>query len=161
MIKTKKDQSSIDVQKIIDIISDLRSFKNELNVSPGSFTDISIKNLNKDSQKFIKDNETVLKKLGRINKFHNEDLDKSAASMVISGEIYKIYFDENVDLDLIKSNLLKKQEKYQNELNSISKRLSNKGFVDRAPKEIVEQEKTNYNNLENDIKKISLTIEGI
>ncbi|NCX86853.1 MAG: hypothetical protein EBX05_08715 [Rhodobacteraceae bacterium] len=86
---------------------------------------------------------------------------KSAASMVISGEIYKIYFDENVDLDLIKSNLLKKQEKYQNELNSISKRLSNKGFVDRAPKEIVEQEKTNYNNLENDIKKISLTIEGI
>jgi valyl-tRNA synthetase len=159
--EAKKDQSSIDVQKIIDIISDLRSFKNELNVSPGSFTDISIKNLNKDSQKFIKDNETVLKKLGRINKFHNEDLDKSAASMVISGEIYKIYFDENVDLDLIKSNLLKKQERYQNELNSISKRLSNKGFVDRAPKEIVEQEKTNYNNLENDIKKISLTIEGI
>ena len=159
--QTKKDQSSLDVQKIIDIISDLRSFKNELNISPGSFTDISIRNLNKDSQKFIKDNETVLKKLGRINKFHNEDLDKSAASMVISGEIYKIYFDENVDLDLIKSNLLKKQEKYQNELNSISKRLSNKGFVDRAPKEIVEQEKTNYNNLENDIKKISLTIEGI
>jgi valyl-tRNA synthetase len=159
--EAKKDQSSIDVQKIIDIISDLRSFKNELNVSPGSFTDISIKNLNKDSQKFIKDNETVLKKLGRINKFHNEDLDKSAASMVISGEVYKIYFDENVDLDLIKSNLLKKQEKYQNELNTISKRLSNKGFVDRAPKEIVEQEKTNYNNLENDIKKISLTIEGI
>ena len=68
---------------------------------------------------------------------------------------------ETMDLDLIKSNLLKKQEKYQNELNSISKRLSNKGFVDRAPKEIVEQEKTNYNNLENDIKKISLTIEGI
>ena len=81
--------------------------------------------------------------------------------MVISGEIYKIYFDENVDLDLIKSNLLKKQEKYQNELNSIAKRWSNKGFVERAPKEIVEQEKTNYNNLENDIKKISLTIEGI
>ena len=81
--------------------------------------------------------------------------------MVISGEIYKIYFDENVDLNLIKSNLLKKQEKYQNELNGISKRLSNKGFIDRAPKEIVEQEKTNYNNLENDIKKISLTIEGI
>jgi valyl-tRNA synthetase len=68
--EAKKDQSSIDVQKIIDIISDLRSFKNELNVSPGSFTDISIKNLNKDSQKFIKElTSTVLKKLGRINKF--------------------------------------------------------------------------------------------
>jgi len=35
--KAKKDQSQKDVEKIIDIISELRSFKNELNVSPGSF----------------------------------------------------------------------------------------------------------------------------
>ena len=40
--KAKKDQSQKDVEKIINIISELRSFKNELNVSPGSFTDISI-----------------------------------------------------------------------------------------------------------------------
>jgi valyl-tRNA synthetase len=39
--------------------------------------------------------------------------------------------------------------------------LENKSFVDRAPKEIVEQEKTNYNNLKNDIDKISVTIKGI
>ena len=95
------------------------------------------------------------------NEFHENDLDKSSASMVISGNIFKVYFDKNVNLNLIKSNLLKKQEKYQNELNGLSKRLSNKEFIDRAPKDIVEQEKTNYNNLENDIKKISLTIESL
>jgi len=81
--------------------------------------------------------------------------------MVISGEIFKVYFDGDVDLKLIKSNLIKKQEKYQKELDGISKRLSNKGFIDRAPKDIVDQEKTNYNNLEKDIKKISLTIESL
>ena len=32
---------------------------------------------------------------------------------------------------------------------------------DRAPKNIVEQEKTNYSNLKDDIKKISLTIESL
>ena len=37
----------------------------------------------------------------------------------------------------------------------------NKSFVDRAPKEIVEQEKTNYNNLKIDIDKILVTIKGI
>ena len=81
--------------------------------------------------------------------------------MVISGEIFKVYFDGDVDLKLIKSNLIKRQEKYQKELDGISKRLSNKGFIDRAPKDIVDQEKTNYNNLEKDIKKISLTIESL
>jgi len=46
-------------------------------------------------------------------------------------------------------------------MNKISQRLNNKGFVDRAPKDIVEQEKTNYNDLINDIKKISLTLESL
>ena len=46
-------------------------------------------------------------------------------------------------------------------MKKISQRLKNKNFVDRAPKEIVEQEKTNYNNLKNDIEKILVTIKGI
>jgi len=56
---------------------------------------------------------------------------------------------------------LKRQNKYQEEMNKISQRLGNKGFVQRAPKDIVQQEKTNYSNLKNDIKKISLTIESL
>ena len=51
--------------------------------------------------------------------------------------------------------------KYKEEMDKISQRLSNKGFTDRAPKNIVEQEKTNYSNLKNDIQKISLTIESL
>ena len=106
-------------------------------------------------------NEVVLKKLGRINNFYDKDMQKPSATLVISGDIFKIYFDENVDLNLIKENLLKRQNRYQVEMDKISQRLSNKGFTDRAPKNIVQQEKTNYSNLKNDIKKISLTIESL
>ena len=109
----------------------------------------------------MNNNEIVLKKLGRINNFYDKDQDKPSATMVISGDIFKVYFDENVDLNLIKHNLLKRQNKYQEEMDKISQRLSNKGFVDRAPKNIVQQEKTNYSNLKDDIKKISLTIESL
>ena len=93
--------------------------------------------------------------------FFEKDQDKPSATLVISGDIFKVYFDENIDLNLIKENLQKRQNKYQEELNKISQRLSNKGFVDRAPKNIVEQEKNNYSNLEDNIKKISLTIESL
>ena len=81
--------------------------------------------------------------------------------MVVSGDLFKIYFDKDVDLKLIKKNLTNKQDRLEQEMNKISQRLENKSFVDRAPKEIVEQEKNNYNNLKNDIEKISLTIKGI
>ena len=81
--------------------------------------------------------------------------------MVVGGDLFKLYFEENVDLNLIKENLITKQRKYVTEMDKINLRLRNKNFVDRAPKYIVDQEKTNYNNLKNDISKILLTIESL
>ncbi len=156
-----KDSSTNQVEKIISIISELRSFKNELSVSPGSFIDISIEGISKNEQSFFIENETILKKLGRISNLIDKDLTKPAATLVVSGDMFKIYFAEDVDLELIKESLKTRQNKYQDEMNKISLRLENKGFVDRAPKDIVEQEKTNYNNLKNDIKRISVTIESL
>jgi len=81
--------------------------------------------------------------------------------MVVDGDIFKLYFEHDVDLKIIKENLVKKQEKYTKEMNNINDRLKNKDFVERAPKNIVEQEKNNYTNLKNDINKISITIENL
>ncbi len=157
----ERDSSTNQVEKIISIVSELRSFKNELSVSPGSFIDISIETVSKKEQSFFTENEIILKKLGRIKNLHNKDLDKPAATLMVSGDLFKVYFDEDVDLELIKENLTTRQNKYQEEMNKISERLANKSFVDRAPKDIVDQEKTNYNNLKNDVERISITIKGI
>ena len=159
--KSKKDSDYDQVNKIIDIVSNLRSFKNELNVSPGSFVDMSLSNLPKKDQDFIIKNEIVLKRLGRISNFLDGEKNKPSANLVIAGDIFKIYFDQSVDLSLIKENLLKRQSKYEAELDVISKRLSNKSFVDRAPKNIVDQEKNNYNELQKNIDKISITVKGL
>ena len=99
--------------------------------------------------------------MGRINNIMNDDLDKPAATMVVSGDLFKIYFDNDVDLNLIKENLTNKQNRINEEMKKISQRLDNKSFIDRAPKDIVDQEKTNYNNFKNDIEKILVTIKGI
>ena len=65
--KLNKDKNLSEVERIISIITAIRSFKNELNVSPGSFIDISIHNIKKNNQSFFKSNEIVIKKLGRIS----------------------------------------------------------------------------------------------
>ena len=48
--------------------------------------------------------------------------------------------------------------KYEKNIGPI---INNKDFVKRAPKHIVDQEKSNYNNLGNDIKKISATVKNL
>ena len=51
--KVKRDKEITNVNQVIDVISKIRSFKNELNVSPGSFIDISIQNVKKEKQNFF------------------------------------------------------------------------------------------------------------
>ena len=157
--KTKKDKKFKEVKRMINMISEIRSFKNELNLSPGSFIDISIEKVKNKS--FFKENDIILKRLGRINNFYNKNINKPAATFVISGDLFKIYFDQTIDLNLIKKNLVERQNKCEEELNKVSQRLANKNFVDKAPKNIVDQEKNNYNDLKNDIQKITLTIESL
>tara|TARA_B100001029_G_scaffold175264_1_gene176494 strand:- start:620 stop:1591 length:972 start_codon:yes stop_codon:yes gene_type:complete len=159
--KIQPEDEIKNVNQVIQVISLLRSFKNELNVSPGSFVDVSIGSVSKKKQNVFLKNEVILKKLGRINSIYTQDLNTESASLVISGEIFKIYFDKSVDLNLIRDNLTKKKRKFSDELEVISKRLDNKSFVERAPKHIVEQEKNTYNELKNDMDKINLTIKSL
>ena len=122
---------------------------------------ISLKNASNQTTDFFNKNQIVIKKLGRINNILENELDKSSATLVISGELFKLYFDQDVDLEIIKSNLLKKHSKIKEEMDKINTRLNNKSFTDKAPKDIVEQEKTNFDNLEKDAKKIELTLESL
>ena len=95
------------------------------------------------------------------NPYANEKvrLEKAINSLNVDAR-YK-YFDEDVDLNMIKSTLEKKITKISEEMKKIDVRLSNKSFVDRAPQNIVEQEKSNFANLEKDVKKIELTLKGL
>ncbi len=146
---------------IIDVIYKIRSFKNELSVSPGSFIDISTQNLSNEKKNLFLKNEIILKKLGRINSIFSKDSQKQSANLLISGQILKIYFDEDVDLQIVKENLVNKQIKLTNDLENIGKKLDNKSFLEKAPNHIVEQEKNTYNELKIDIDKINLTIKSL
>ena len=100
-------------------------------------------------------------KLGRIKQISTKDLNKSSASLILDGELFKIYFDEDINLNRVKDTLQKKLDKLNKEIDKINQRLANKNFVEKAPTELIDQEKTNFNNLEKDVKKIQLTLENL
>ncbi len=156
-----KDKDSDEVNEIIEFVSSIRSFKNEIEISPGAFVKILVNNINPEIKKFIQNNSNTLKKIGRINEFVTEDIKKPSANLVIKGEIFKIYFDEDVDLSKIKETLLNKKNKIEKEMEKINTRLNNKSFIERAPNDIVEQEKSNFINLEKDVNKLNYTLESL
>ena len=156
-----KDKDYDEVNEIIEFVSAIRSFKNEIEISPGSFVNILIDKINPNIKEFIERNSNTLKKIGRINEFLNEDIKKPSANLIIKGEIFKIYFDEDIELSKIKTTLLNKKSKIEKEMERINTRLNNKSFIERAPNDIVEQEKSNFINLEKDVNKLNYTLESL
>ena len=159
--KGKTDESYLEVNKIIEFITSIRSFKNELSVPPGSLIEVSLEKTSNEIQSFFDKNKAILMKLGRIKNLSSKDLNKSSASLILDGELFKIYFDEDIDLKKVKDTLQKKLDKLNKDMANINQRLDNKNFVEKAPAELIDQEKTNFNNLEKDVKKIQLTLENL
>ncbi len=168
----KKNKELREINEIIEIITKLRSLKNELNINPASFVDLSIEEINNKKKNFILKNKLIIKKLGRVKSIFDEhpfgkddfiDKDGNAgtANLVISNEIYKVIFDKDIDLDLIKNNLYKKHDILIQKIEVIHKKLNNKAFVEKAPKNIVQQEKNIYNDLKSDLDKIKQTIKSL
>ena len=67
------------------------------------------------------------------------------------------YFEFESEIEKIETKL----DKLNKEIVNINQRLANKNFVERAPAELIDKEKTNFNNLEKDVKKIELTLKGL
>ena len=116
--------------------------------------------LDKIISKIREETEELEEAIGMENKAHiKEELGDLFFSLISLSRHLNIDMD---DLNKSANDKFKNRlDKIKEEMNKISQRLENKSFVDRAPKEIVEQEKNNYNNLKNDIEKISVTIKGI
>ena len=119
-----KSYSKIDW--LIDFVTSIRSTKVALNVSPGSFIDISTSELSSGKASIINNNLSVFKRLGRVTNVSNSKLNKNGVKIIVGGETVTLYFDQNLDLneqkqkisnkvkDLeIKNNFNKKQVKKQ------------------------------------------------
>ena len=77
----KKSYKKVDW--LIQLVTNIRSTKVDLDISPGAFIDISIEDLSKDKSNIIKDNLDVFKRLGRITNIHNSKLNKNGINIIV------------------------------------------------------------------------------
>jgi valyl-tRNA synthetase len=155
----KKSHAKIDW--LIKLISSIRSSKIDLEVSPGSYIDISLEGIKKDKIKIINNNLTIFKRLGRINNVYSSSLNKNSVKIIFDAETISLYFDKDIDL-------LEQKEKITNQVNNLvkkistlNKKLQNKSFLDNAPTLIVQKEKKSLINSNIELKKLNSILNSI
>jgi len=162
-IKPKKafNKSFSKIDWLIDLVTNIRSTKVSLNVSPGSFIDISTSELNSEKVKLINDNLIVFKRLGRVTNVSNSKLNKNGVKIIARGETVTLYFDQNLDLNEQKQKLSNKVKDLGNKIISIKTKLKNKSFIKKAPKQIISMDKKALIDCEIELKKLNSIINSI
>ena len=146
---------------LINLVSTIRSTKVDLNIPPGSFIDISIKELNSEKTKIIDNNLSVFKRLGRISKVTNSKLDKNGVKIIVGGETITLYFDQNLDLKEQKQKILTKVNGLDQRIIGINSKLKNKSFLKNAPKQIIQKEKKALIEYKVELKKLNSILNSI
>ena len=159
--KLKNFKGVKDIDYIINFITDLRSIKAKLNISPGNFVDLNIKELPKKNQKIIYNNELIIKKLGRIKNFNLKGVKSKIAKVILANNKISIFFGDDIDLDHQISILNKKVEVLQSQINNSENKLKNDNFIKKAPKNIINQEKNLLENNKNEYKNLSEIINSL
>ena len=142
-------------------VSIIRSTKVDLDVSPGSFVDISIDELSSRKRSIIKDNLNLFKRLGRISNVYDSKIKKNGIKIVVGGETITLYFDQNLDLSSQRQKISEKVINLDQKINGITTKLKNKSFLKNAPKQIVEKEKKALIDYKIELKKLNSILNSI
>ncbi len=138
--KYQKNQS--DINDVIELISNIRSTKAELKITPKLYCDISLSGKNQKLKKLIDKNLHLLKQVGRVNGvLKNSNRDNNSIDILVLKEKLSLRFREDVDLNSQKERILQKIDKISKQIETLNNKLKNRAYLDNAPKEIVQNDK--------------------
>ena len=133
-------------QQLFEIIRLIRNLRAELGLKPSEKGPVYLISDNDELIDFLKtlvDDIQTLTKSSEVFIFKPNAVDKKEFAKSFSGiisdlEVY-LPFQDFVNIDALKERLNKDLKKVTIELENLNKRLSNKNFVDKAPKDIVDE----------------------
>jgi len=133
-------------QQLFEIIRLIRNLRAELGLKPSEKVPVYLISDNDELIDFLKilvDDIQTLTKSSEVFIFKPNAVDKKEFAKSFSGiisdlEVY-LPFQDFVNIDALKERLNKDLKKVTIELENLNKRLSNKNFVDKAPKNIVDE----------------------
>ncbi|WP_130807448.1 valine--tRNA ligase [Senegalia massiliensis] len=158
-------ESEKQIDFIMDAIKNIRNIRAEMNVIPSKKAKVIFVTQNDNKRKILENNElffTTLASASSVEIKENKDgISDDAMSAVVEGAEIFLPLEELVDFDKEIERLEKEKSRLENEIKRVNGKLSNKGFVEKAPESIVNQEREKKQKYEGMLDKVVERLENI
>ncbi len=134
------DVASLDVARIISAITAIRIRRAEMNVPPSKKAKLFVVTKYEDS---FKSSAKILEKLASVSELNIVDKYESDDAVVIATDAGTLYIPlaDVIDFEKEKARLTAEMKKNDGEIERLEKKLSNEGFVAKAPAQVIEGER--------------------
>jgi len=132
-----------------EIVTSVRTIRSELNILPSKKIDVLISVNNATDKKLfedLKDTITALSKIDNLEIDLNIEKPKKSAVGICKKCVAYVPLGDLVDTDSEIKRLTKRLNEVKDFINAIEKKLKNKSFIDKAPENIVNNEKSKLND---------------
>ncbi len=131
-----------DVEFLIDLISNIRTIRGEMNVPPNRLVIVHMEIPQGDRRKLVEEHLDEIRSLAKVESvLVGERISKprgSATAVMGENQIHVILRDV-IDLEAEKARLLKVRKNLEKDLELGLKKLSNQEFLSKAPEEVIEE----------------------
>lgn len=161
-LTSNSDES--DMQSIIDVITALRNLRAQWNISPKEDISCHLSSPSKNTIQLLKENENILKSMARIDTL---TIDKKAGEQkdtatIIAGNIKgSVPLGDLIDINEEKARMLKQITEQKKVSSGLTGRLKNKDFLKKAPKEVVDKEKSRLESINTKIEELEKVVSGL
>ena len=128
---------------VIDLITEIRAVRSEMNIPLSSKPQLLIRSASNTQIDVIESMEISLLKLARIENFSitQDEFPKETAISNLHGFDIALPLEGILDFEAEAARLNKEISASQTEIDKISKKLSNEGFISKAPSHVIEENK--------------------
>ena len=158
----------VNVNSVIEAITAIRNQRATLNVPSKTKQKLTILVENKDNISLIeeiKDQFQNLASASEVEVLYKEDVestdDEGLVRLVFNEFSVLMSLDELVDYEKERQRLKDEIKRLEGEIKRASGKLSNKGFVEKAPEAVVNQEREKLNDYEDLLEKTKASLEEI
>jgi valyl-tRNA synthetase len=161
-------QESVDqMDLVIGLIGDIRGIRGETNVNPGATIDeVTFVTDDEASREAIERGADYIRSLASVEKITTETTDEAdeiehAATSVHEGVETRIPLKGLIDIEEELERLDKELDRVEEDLDYVRGKLSDDGFVNNAPEEIVEQEREKLDEYLDEKEKLESSVEEL
>ncbi len=125
---------------LVEIVSRIRAVRGEMNVPPGAKIPLILKGASAETQGRIAGHRALIDRLARLSDIRFGDAVPVGSIQDVVGEATVILpLADVIDLEQEKARLQKEIGRADGEIAKIDKKLSNRGFIAKAPPDVVEE----------------------